>query len=167
MEACRGECRNHPSVLSGRLRQNSLEWIVFTPVYMCLVIRAGIGQSYTLLPYEELFRLGFRFSLYRPDGTLFKEYSELDLPENLRQWWIKQYPGLANIPPAPSKTVEEIFANPYGVMSFPPTLGYPRIEPSAANNDHVLCWWLEPHDELIQRRIRRDGWNWWPSTSAL
>ena len=117
--------------------------------------------------WEELFRVGFQFSLMLPDGTLYKEFTEIDLAENRQEKWVAKYPRLAGIPRRPPKTVDELFKNPYGVMSFPPRYGYPRINVAAVDNPHILSWWSEAHDELLARQTARDGWNWWPSTSAL
>ena len=152
-------------------RATAFEWVIYRRSCICMVARPGAERSHMCLmhtEWEELFRLGFRFSLYMADGKLHtKEFTELDLPENKNKKLVARYPGLAKFVPRSAKTVDEVFANPYGVMSFPPTYGYPRINPDAANNNHILSWWSPSHDDLLRRHIERDGWRWWPSTSAL
>lgn len=155
----------------GGFHASRFEWVIYKPASICMVVRPGMGQTYMSLvsnQWEELFRLGFRFGLRKSDGKLFtEEFTEIDLPENHYKQWVAQYPALANVLPTRAKTVDEVFRNPSGVMSFPPSFGYPRVKLDAVNNTSILSWWSPDHDELLKRQIERDGYNWWPSTGAL
>jgi hypothetical protein len=155
----------------GGFHASRFEWIVYRPGYICMVMRPGMGQTYMNLAsnqWEELFRLGLRFTLRQSDGKLYSEdFTEPDLPENRHKKLVAQYPALAKAFLRRAKTVDEVFRNSYGVMSFPPSYGCPRINPHAVNNTSILSWWSPAHDELLKRQIERDGYNWWPSMGAL
>lgn len=149
---------------------NQLQWIIYKHGQVFGLLNPRMQASYLTLvqnQWEELFRLGFRFGLYTRDGEVYKkEYPEVDLPENHRKKFAAQYPK-ANSSPRQPKTINELFNRPYGVVSYPPHHGFPRINPDAANNETILAWWSDAHDELLRCQIAQDGWEWWPSTSAI
>jgi hypothetical protein len=157
----------------GGIHHSRFDWVIYKLAYISTIARPGMGRTYMSLvqnQWEELLRLGFRFSLLTPDGKVYKkEYTEIDLPENRQKKLVAKYPGLVDGPSRLPITVDDLFKNPYGVMSFPPgsAYGYPRINPEAANNTYILSWWTAAHDELLTRQIERDGWKWWPSIGAI
>jgi len=155
----------------GGLRAHKFTWVFYKPSGICLVARPGLGIVYMSLTSDqsaELLRLGFLFTWVLPDGTPYEQkFVEIVPADGSPEESTDRSQRPANIPPTTPKTVDELFNSPYGVMSFPPSWGYPRINLGATDNPHILSWWSRAHDELLARQIARDGWNWWPSTSAL
>ena len=84
----------------GGFHNTRYEWVIYKGDIL-LAARPGAGRSAMNLSqhqWEELFRLGFRFSLHTADGKVYKkEFTEIDLPENLQKKLVAQYPGLANV----------------------------------------------------------------------
>ena len=110
--------------------------------------------------WEQLFRLGFRFSLQKPDGSLFKpSFEAADLPENRRR---VSFPSI-NKPKSPA----DVIAAPFAMQSYPPAYGWRRSNRNLLENPLINAWWSTSHDEILAAQIAKDGWRWWPSISGL
>jgi hypothetical protein len=110
--------------------------------------------------WEQLFRMGFSFSLIQLENVVYKEqFTSADLPENK-----KQHPRLISRKP---KSVAEVLSNPWSLNSHAPAHGSRRPDHNALSNSLIAAWWTDSHDEILRAQIHRDGWKWWPSLPAL
>jgi hypothetical protein len=71
-------------------------------------------------------------------------------------------------PPTRPRQLADLLADPYMLTSYPSCNDRRRgLPPRADSNKHILAWWSTAHDELLKEHIRRDGWKWWPSVTAI
>lgn len=89
--------------------------------------------------WEQLFRMGFSFSLIQSDNVVYKEqFSSADLPENK-----KQHPWLISRKP---KSVAEVLSNPWNLNSHAPAHGSRRPDLTALRNSLIAAWWTDFHE---------------------